>query len=229
MLSGNYENLVHYYIILIHVLSGVLSLITGIVAIIANPKGGKLHRRSGILYFWCMVLIFITSILIVLFIRFNIFLTIISIFSFFMSFSGYRALKRKKPNQVKWYDRAIAFLGVLAGTGLIGYGIYILVSYHNYGFVVMCIVFGILLASNAYKDIKHFQKSEYEKLWWWFHHLTMMLTSFIAAVTAFLVNNIYKVVSLGNWNFIFWLLPTVVLVPFIVKWNKYYRKKFKMD
>lgn len=32
-----------------------------------------------------------------------------------------------------------------------------------------------------------------------------------------------------RWDFIFWLLPTIVLVPFIVRWNKYYKKKFKID
>lgn len=228
MLSGTYENSIHYYILFIHVLAGILSLLSGLVAIIASPKGNKLHRKSGLIYFWCMVVIFLTSLLAIVFFKFNVFLFGISVLSFFTSFTGYRSLKRKKPNQVKWFDKMIAYFGVISGLTLIGYGIYAIIKKSDFGFASLCFVFGSLLTTNAYNDIKHFKKSEYEKLWWWFHHLNMMMASFIAAVTAFLVNNIYKIINLESWNFIFWLLPTIVLVPFIMKWNKYYKEKFKL-
>jgi hypothetical protein len=153
----------------------------------------------------------------------------ISIFSFFLSFTGYRALKRKKPNDVKWFDKLVAYAGFITGLILIGYGIYKAILNGNYGFASICIVFGSLLSANAYKDIKHFRKTEYDKLWWWFHHLNMMMASFIAAFTAFLVNNIYKIVDLGNWDFIFWLLPTIIIVPIMSKWTAYYKNKFNID
>ncbi len=230
MLSGNYVNSIHYYILLIHVIAGVLSLLAGIIAIVATPKGNKLHKKSGLLYFWCMVIIFATSLLAIVFFKFNLFLFGIAMLSFFTSFSGYRSLKRKKPNDVKWYDKLVAYAGVISGIGLISYGLYtVTLSTNNIGFAILCSVFGGLLALNAYKDIKHFKKTEYEKMWWWFHHLNMMMAAFIASVTAALVNNIYKVVQLGSFDFIFWLLPTIILVPFIVGWNRYYKKKFKMD
>lgn len=229
-MSGNYENATHYYILLIHVIAGVLSLIAGMTAIVATPKGNKLHKKSGLVYFWCMVVIFITSLLALVFFEFKVFLFGISMLSFFTSFSGYRALKRKKPNEVKWYDKLVAYAGFISGIGLISYGIFVVVKYgnNNIGFAILCSVFGFLLTTNAYKDIIHFRKSEYEKMWWWFHHLNMMTAAFIASITAALVNNIYKVIQLGSFDFIFWLLPTIVLLPFIVRWNKYYKKKFNI-
>ena len=229
MESEHYINSYHYYTLLIHVIAGIISVLMGILAIIATPKGNKLHRKSGIIYFWSMVVIFLTSLLAIVFFKFNIFLFGISMLSFFTSFSGYRALKRKKPNQVKWYDKLVAYLGVISGLGLIIYGGYVFFYFNNIGLPILCIVFGLLLATNAYKDVKHFKKEEYERLWWWFHHLNMMMAAFIATVTAALVNNIYKVIQLGAWDFVFWLLPTVILVPLIVRWNNYYKKKFKIE
>lgn len=230
MPTEQYINDTHYYVLLSHVIAGFLCLISGIIAIVANPKGGKLHRKSGIVYFWCMVIIFVTSLIAIAFFKFKFFLLMISIFSFFLSFTGYRSLKRKKPNDVKWYDKLVAFAGLLTGFSLIGYGVYAIIKHGNYGFSSICFVFGFLLSANSYKDIKHFRKTEYEKLWWWFHHLNMMMASFIAAFTAFLVNNYYKLTGdLGNWNFIFWLLPTFVLAPLISKWNRHYKRKFKIN
>jgi len=227
-MTGNYQNDFHYYILLIHVIAGILSLFAGITAIVATPKGNKLHRKSGLVYFWCMVIIFVTSVIAVTFFKFNIFLFGISMLSFFTSFSGYRALKRKKPNDVKWHDKLMAYAGFSSGLGLAGYGVFVFFKYGGQGMSILCLVFGLLLAVNAYKDIKHFRKTEYDKMWWWFHHLNMMMAAFISSVTAALVNNIYKVVQLGSFDFIFWLLPTIILVPFIVKWNRYYKKKFNM-
>lgn len=225
----DFVNETHYYILLLHVIAGVVCLITGLIAIFANPKGGKLHKKAGIVYFWSMVVIFLTSIISVTFFRFHFFFFMIAIFSFFLSFTGYRALKRKKPNDVKWYDRLMAYAGFVTGIVLIGYGIYKVFLNNNLGFLAICLVFGFLLSANAYKDITHFKKSEYEKMWWWFHHLNMMMASFIAAFTAFLVNNIYKIIDAGDWGFIFWLLPSIIIVPIMNKWTKYYKKKFNLE
>ncbi|MDB4088152.1 hypothetical protein N9544_00860 [Flavobacteriales bacterium] len=226
-MSGNYENSFHYFILLLHVIGGIVSLIKALIALFAR-KGGTLHKKSGLIYFWSMFIIFLTALILVIFFKFRFFLFAISIFSFFMAFTGYRALKRKKPNEVEWFDKVVAYIGVLSGLGLIGYGIWSIVKHNSYGFASICLVFGFLLTANAYKDIKHFKKKEYEKMWWWFHHLNMMCASFISAVTAFLVNRIYTIIDLGDYNFIFWLLPTFIMVPLMNKWNRYYKKKFKM-
>jgi len=220
-------NLASEILIMVHVAAGILSLLSGLLAIIAK-KGGKLHRKTGLLYFFSMLVIFITALGIVIFIEFNFFLLVIAVFSFFMSFTGYRALKRKKPNQVIWIDKWMAYLALAFGVLLIAYGLYTSFITGNIKNLILPGIFGTFLSSNSYKDIKHFQKTEYERLWWWFHHLNFMLTSFIACITAFLVNNVYKVINLGTYNFIFWLIPTIVLVPFIIRWNRFYRNKFNL-
>lgn len=227
LMDSNFEGW-QRIVVMIHILAGVLSLLTGMIAIAANPKGNKLHRRVGLMYFWAMFVIFATALVMVTTIHFNLFLLVIAIFSFYMAFTGYRALKRKKPNQVNLLDKSFAWFGLLSGVFLVLFGAYSMIFKPNLFSIILPLTFGSILSSNAYRDILHFRKTEYSKMWWWFHHLNFMLTSFIAAITAFLVNNIYKWVDIGNYNFIFWLLPTVVLLPFIIRWNNHYRKKFKV-
>lgn len=214
-------------IISTHVVAGVISLLTGLIAIFA-AKGKTIHNTAGKLYYISMIIIFITAILITVLIKFNIFLTVVAIFSFFMCFTGYRSLKRKKPNQVKWFDKLAAYLAVGFGLSLIAYGIYAYVKYQNIGTLILSCLFGFFLFQNGRNDIKHFKKDQYDKMWWWFHHLNFMLTSFIAVVTAFTVNNIYKVIDFGSFNFVFWIVPTIIILPFIIRWNKFYKKKFEL-
>ena len=57
-------------LIIVHVAAGIFSLISGLIAVIAK-KGGKLHRKVGLLYFLSMIIIFITALGIVIFLEFN--------------------------------------------------------------------------------------------------------------------------------------------------------------
>jgi hypothetical protein len=53
-----------------------------------------------------------------------------------------------------------------------------------------------------------------------------MLASYIAAMTAFLVNNA-RHMGFGGPIWLWWLLPTILGVPAIITWTRYYRSKFK--
>ena len=77
-----------------HVFAGASVLLSGLVAMLA-PKGGRGHRMAGQLYFWGMFWIFASALLLIGMVRFNIFLLVMGVFSFYLTFSGYRVLKRK--------------------------------------------------------------------------------------------------------------------------------------
>ena len=69
-------------ILWIHIISGSLALIAGPIAMF-NQDGGKLHRKSGIIYFYSMMVIFVSSIILSI-VRENWFLFMVGIFSCYL-------------------------------------------------------------------------------------------------------------------------------------------------
>lgn len=208
-----------------HALAGLLTLLFGTLNLL-NKKGGKFHKRIGIAYMLCMGWIFVSALLIIAFIHFNFFLMVIAVFSFYLCFSGYRVLKRKKAGKVKPVDWIAATLTLLFGIYLLGMAVYLLVK-GNMLMGILSILFGFGTANTAWNDIKIFRKTEFdEKQWWWYHHMQAMCASMIAAVTAFLVQNGGKFFPNFEQQWIFWLLPTVIATPLLTIWIKSYRKKF---
>ena len=208
-----------------HVLAGIVSFITGIVAMISK-KGGKIHLQAGMVYLWAMAWVFISALLILYFVRFNFFLMVIAIFSFYACFSGYRVTKRKLPGQEKWYDWFAALLLMIAGVGLLVFGIYLMKA-QNIGFAVISLFFGLFSILSGYGDIKIFREKERaHKMWWFFKHMGSMLGSYIALITAFLVNNMPKWLPSFEHQWIFWVLPTFIIAPLIAKWTRSYKVKF---
>jgi hypothetical protein len=61
---------------------------------------------------------------------------------------------------------------------------------------------------------------------WWFEHMSSMLGACIAATTAFSVVNANNL-GLQTFSLIVWLAPSVVGVPAIAIWTRYYRRKFE--
>ncbi len=215
-------------IITSHVLAGIISFFSGFVAMITK-KGGKIHLQAGMVYLWAMAYVFVSALMILCFVRFNFFLMVIAIFSFYACFSGYRVTKRKRPGEEKWYDWFAAGLLFIAGMVLTGYGVYLAMQ-ENWGAVVLFSFFGIFSMMAGYKDIKLFRSRERKhKMWWLISHIGAMLGSYIALITAFLVNNMPKYFPEFEYQWIFWILPTLVITPLIITWVRYYRQKYQLN
>src|SRR5207244_8884743 len=82
---------------LIHIAAGTLALGLAPAAML-TVKGGRAHRRWGKIYFWAMAVVGSTAVALGLW-RPQIFLALLAVFSFYLAFSGYRALFRKRPAQ----------------------------------------------------------------------------------------------------------------------------------
>ena len=93
------ENLPYKSGIVLHVIAGFIALVAGLVAMSYGKKGGKIHNLSGIIFYWSMVVIFLTTLsFFFLFpnnLKYQFFLTI-GIVSFYPTWSGKRMLKMKK-------------------------------------------------------------------------------------------------------------------------------------
>ena len=209
-----------------HAAAGFLALFFGIINLI-NQKGGRMHRRLGMAYFFCMFYVFVSALVILIFYRFFFFLMAIAVFSFYLCFSGYRVLKRKKPGQETWLDQSAAYFTLAFGVVLFITGIYFMLKSKIF-LGMLSLIFGAATFNAGWTDVKIFRKKKFEeKKWWWYHHIQAMVGSMIAATTAFLVQNGMTYFPTFKHQWIFWLLPGVIGTPLIIMWVNKYREKFK--
>mgnify|MGYP003330906092 CR=1 FL=1 len=199
--------------LLLHIGFGALALLSGIAAMILK-KGGYNHKMAGKTFYYSMWLVVTIAIFIAVF-KQLIFLFHIGVFAFYQNYFGYRALKDKmfKANFLDWF----VLLGTLVN------GIFMVYT----GQIILLIFGGIslLLIYNQFKIYRSVMKGiPLPKLLWLKQHIGLMMGSFIATVTAFVVVNVstnsyYLQVAL-------WLLPTVLLVPLSIYWqNKFVKQK----
>jgi uncharacterized membrane protein len=187
----------------LHILAGSLALLCGPIAMM-NQNGGKLHRLSGKIYFYSMMIIVVSAT--VLAIRHEKwFLLMVAIFTLYIISTGYRSLKLKKigrGQKAEQLDWLIWGLAVLAGLSLEFSGMYWCFGEGN-SFGIVPMVFGFIV-----KDYQRFTRVSNDKLLWLKVHIGNMMGGYIATMTAFLVQNVHT-----DPAWIAWLAPTIVFVP----------------
>src|SRR5262245_66223594 len=108
----------------LHIAAGTIALIVAPAAML-TVKGGRAHRRWGVIYFWSMAVVALTAVVLSLW-RPRVFLTPLAVFSFYQAFAGYRVLWRKRPARgagpraIDW-AAAIATLGASAALVVLGF------------------------------------------------------------------------------------------------------------
>lgn len=194
----------------IHIVTGTSALLTGAVALLTK-KGNKVHRNAGIIFFYSMLGVTFSA-LIISTIKSIPFLFAISVFSLYLNYTGYRALKNK-TGEYKWYDWVITTLSVLTALYMI------------YTRTIVLLVFGVLLCivvfRNALAQLQNEEKRKVARKKRLTVHLGNMTGAYIATVTAFLVVNINFV----KQGWLLWFLPTAVGLPFIFYQLKKYAPK----
>ena len=194
----------------IHILAGALALLCAALAILSE-KGKQLHVLSGRTYFWCMVTIFLTAILMSI-INKNIFLFLIAIFSFYLAFAGMRFAKNRKgiATSIDWI--AVGLI-ILSGIGMwILAAIYFATDNSQY---ITLMLFGILANTLGYIDFKSHRNKTATGKERIARHLTNMMGGTIAVITAILVVNVEF-----DPVWVWWVLPTALMTPVIFWWNK---------
>ena len=206
----------------LHVAAGTVALFVAPGAML-TLKGGLAHRRLGKVYFWAMALVAASAVVLGLW-RPNIFLALLALFSFYMAFSGYRSLSRKRPAQGRGpqgMDWAAALVTLAASAALVVLGfVRPGPAWQRVGFVP--VVFGVLGIVLAGLDVLKFVRPREDPHAWWFAHMTGMLGSYIATVSAFSVVNFTFLPTTVRW-----LWPTVIGTPLITLWIVYYKLSFR--
>ena len=194
----------------IHILAGSVALVSAALAL-STEKGKKFHVLIGKAYFWSMVIIFLTALPMSI-ISGNVFLFLIAIFSFYLAFSGMRFAKNRTGVPTRVDLIAVNFM-FLSGVGM--WILAIIFFIDNESQFITLTVFGFLALFLGYGDFQTFKnqtaigKERIAK------HLTNMMGGTIAVVTAVLVVN-----PPSNPEWVWWILPTVLITPIIFWWNK---------
>jgi hypothetical protein len=194
----------------IHIVSGFIALLSGLIAILTK-KGQKNHKKAGIIYFYSMLGVS-ASALVISIIKSNEFLLYISIFAFFETFNGYRSVK-VKDLKAKPIDWIVLLLGLVNTVLMILSKNMILMVFGGISIFLIYSTFVIY-----FNNLKN--KPQLEMIWLP-RHIGMMLGAYIATTTAFIVVNL----SYAAIPWLPWLLPTFIGVPLIFYFTNKYRPK----
>ena len=210
-------------LLVVHIAAGFASFVLAPVAL-ATAKGGKQHKRWGMVYLWAMGFVAATALPMALY-RPVLFLALVAVFSFYAAFSGYRVLKLKdlaRGGSAKPIDWFAALFTFGSSACLAVFGIFRPAWVQHFG--VVAVVFGVIGMRLAVTEMYKFVRKPTEKMFWWYTHLGNFIGSYIAAWTAF------SAVTVGPYfhtaNIFVWLWPTAIGVPAIALTTGYYKRKF---
>ena len=174
--------LLHKINIFIHVASGSICLILGLIALV-SVKGSKRHNWAG-RFFLCLIsFVILTGLLGVFVFGRNTFLLVITVLSGYVSISGYRVLK-SKSNAINAWDVVLAVISLLVLA-------YFLYYFQSIGMIWSPIVIystvGALLFVLLYDFLRYLipQKSYKKHRIWLYEHIYKMVSAFSALLSAF--------------------------------------------
>jgi uncharacterized membrane protein len=206
----------------VHVTCGFGSFLLAPVAL-ATAKGGKQHKRWGMVYLWAMGGVAATALPMALY-RPVLFLALVSVFSAYLAFSGYRVLQLKdlarggSAKLVDWLAGCICFA---AGGTLALLAWLRPLTVQKMG--IVAILFGLLAMRISAVNMVSFVRKPKDKMFWWYSHLGSFIGSYIAAWTAFSVVTLPLIFGNHLW---LWLWPAAIGFPAIVLTTMYYKRKF---
>lgn len=203
---------------ILHILAGATGLFIGPLAML-TVKGGLWHRRWGKIYVAAMTVVALTAVALSLY-KNNQFLLVVAIFSFYLSFSGWRILRRKGGVEdrvgLPLPDLLVSVAGVGAGFWLIGTGIWLFTVGNLFGFVFL--TFGAISSILAGGELRALWQVP-PKGKWLGQHIGRMLGAYTATLTAFSAVNIHFLPGV-----LVWIWPTVIMLPLIAFTIRHYKK-----
>ena len=146
----------------------------------------------------------------------NYFLFLISIFTIYILITGVRYLNKKKREDVTIIDWLLTIIMLFFALAFVSFGIFNIVKGAYFGTVFL--VFGSIGLLFTWQDYINYRGKSAIKNYFLTTHLQRMIGSYVASVTAFLVVNNHVLPSM-----VAWLLPTIILIPLIVRWTRKYK------
>lgn len=161
------------YLIFSHVAAGVISLISAPISMVV-AKGGTAHRISGKVFFWSMVYIFVSALVLGTY-HWKPFLLMVSVLSFYLVYSGYRTLYQKQiqlGKGVMWYDWTVAALCGIFMLGFLIWSVELMVNGTN---AILIIFFNTGGLFSIITEVKRYVTKSEQKYGWLFNHIGRMV------------------------------------------------------
>lgn len=209
---------IYEILLAVHIVAGFTGLLSGVLNM-SMKKGGKTHQMVGKCFVAGMMTSSITA-LIMASIKTNYFLFVVGVFTIYLVGTGHRYIylkmlgKSEKPKIIDWVLTVGMFL---MGIAFIVLGTILLKNNNSFG--VVPIVFAFVGFSGVREDVLNYLGRAKTKQFWLKTHISRMSGGFIAASTAFLAVNSQKI-PFEVPSFVFWLLPTILITPLIIKWQR---------
>ena len=201
-------------LIYIHATFGGFALLAGLISLIAK-KGNKIHRKSGLIFFYSMLLSGIIAMIVaVLPNHESPFLFAVGIFSLYFVLTGNRALNFKTKNPDLKTDKLISIIMIVTGILMILLPI-VITKIAN----IILIVFAFVGIIFSIRDLILFKNPERLRKGWLKSHLGKMTGGYISATTAFVVVNDFFPSFYG------WFIPGIIGGLFITYWIRKVDKK----
>ena len=217
-------------LLIIHIATGFTALLVGLIPMFST-KGNRLHKRAGLVYVYCMIIVAATALLLCglqPFKMMRLFLAGIAVFSFYLCITGWRATKQKKSGPTP-ADKGLTFVTLAVSLAMIGFGVYLLVLNGPVFLPIVFTFFGVLTLVFAGRDVQLMLRPNTEKTHWFFQHFTRMGGSYIATFTAALVTNVGRVLPTNSAEWMYtmsWIAPSLVGGMLIGRTVRYYKQKF---
>lgn len=212
----------------LHIGAGALGLVVFWIPMVL-AKGGAWHRRVGWLFVAGMGTASVSGGLLCSYrlmteidperLAAAFFLLFISVLTGAATWKGVRVLRFKNRRDRHVLAMDLGMAGLLAGTGLLTLGVGVAER------APLFVIFGLIGLSNGVGDLRYWLRPPTTRMHWWFEHMNGMITTSIAALTAFAVQNAARL-GLDAFGVVVWLAPTLVLVPVNAVWQRYYRQRF---
>jgi len=210
----------------IHIMAGVVGF-TALWLPLVVRKGSSLHRRVGWVYVGAMGVVAVTGLIISTW-RFMqgpenqshaLFFMLLSVMSGTSASMGVRVLRTKARMTAHRHPFDLGLSALTLGLGLftVAWGLVKGVPL-LWGFAPV----GILTGASS---LRYWLRPPQERMHWWFQHMGAMVGSGIATLTAVLVVNA-RHLGIEGMQLAVFLGPTLVGVPGLKLWERYYQKKF---
>lgn len=201
-------------LIYIHAFFGGIGLISGLISIFVE-KGGIVHRRSGTIFSYSMVISALLSLVVARIPNHeNLFLFLIGVYTVYLVLAGNRALtlKDKMKMSADITDKSISGIMLITSILMLGIGIMQIIRQLPNGWLF--VFFGAFGLFMTLKDFHTFKVFKEEKNAWLSSHLGRMVAALIASITAFIV------AGLSIQTFAAWISPTIIGIFYIMYWNR---------
>lgn len=192
-----------------HALFGGIALLSGLISLIVK-KGKNTHKKSGKLFYYCMLLSALTALIIASLPQHKSpFLFAVGIFSSYFIITGYRALRFKNKNINLKTDKLISWIMIVTAILMILYNPLV----HQKINIVLT-VFGSIGFIFSTRDLMLYKNLNKLNNDWLKLHLGKMIGGYISATTAFVVvNNFFP-------SFYGWFIPGTIGGIYIIYWIK---------